>query len=96
MNTISQGFQKEAEEIILKNVVGNKDIKAIVFISSKSDNFIAGADIDMVSLLCAPLPLFSSPHSPLSLSFPPPGSLFPLPSLRSNPSKTNLSSKPSQ
>lgn len=48
MNTISQGFQKEAEEIIMKHVVGNKDIKAIVFISSKNDNFIAGADIDMV------------------------------------------------
>lgn len=50
MNTISQGFQKEAEEIITKNVVGNKDVKAVVFISSKSDNFIAGADIDMVIL----------------------------------------------
>jgi enoyl-CoA hydratase/carnithine racemase len=55
MNTISQGFQKEAEEIILKNVVGNKDIKAIVFISSKPDNFIAGADIDMVTPSSSPL-----------------------------------------
>ena len=51
MNTISQGFQKEAEEIITKKVIGNKEIKAVVFISSKSDNFIAGADIDMVIFL---------------------------------------------
>lgn len=64
MNTISQGFQKEAEEIIMKHVVGNKEVKAIVFISSKSDNFIAGADIDMVELLPPPPP----PPSPRSLS----------------------------
>ena len=50
MNTISAGFQKDAEDIMMNKVVGNKDVKAVVFISSKSDNFIAGADIDMVYL----------------------------------------------
>lgn len=48
MNTISEGMQKEAENIFRNHVMNNKDIKAVVFISSKSDNFIAGADIDMI------------------------------------------------
>jgi enoyl-CoA hydratase/long-chain 3-hydroxyacyl-CoA dehydrogenase len=48
MNTISQGMQKEAEAIFREKILPNKDIKAVVFISSKPDNFIAGADIDML------------------------------------------------
>lgn len=48
MNTISMGMQAEAEKIFNEQVLPNKDIKAVVFISSKSDNFIAGADIDMI------------------------------------------------
>jgi enoyl-CoA hydratase/carnithine racemase len=48
MNTISKGFQQDAEDIIMKKIIGNPEVKAVVFISSKSDNFIAGADIDMV------------------------------------------------
>ena len=48
MNTISAGFQKDAEDILMNKVIGNPEIKAVVFMSSKSDNFIAGADIDMV------------------------------------------------
>lgn len=48
MNTISSGMQKEAEQIFREKIMGNKDIKAVVFLSSKPDNFIAGADIDMI------------------------------------------------
>jgi len=48
MNTISAGFQKDAEDILMNKVIGNPEIKAVVFMSSKSDNFIAGADIDML------------------------------------------------
>lgn len=48
MNTISEGMQKEAEKMFREQILPNKDIKAIVFISSKPDNFIAGADIDML------------------------------------------------
>lgn len=48
MNTISQGMQKESETMFREKILPNKDIKAIVFISSKPDNFIAGADIDML------------------------------------------------
>lgn len=49
MNTISMGMQEESKKIFEEKIIGNKDIKAVVFISSKPDNFIAGADIDMVS-----------------------------------------------
>lgn len=48
MNTISMGLQADAEKMFREQIIGNKDIKAVVFISSKSDNFIAGADIDMI------------------------------------------------
>ncbi len=48
MNTISAGMQADAERIFKDHVLPNKDIKAVVFISSKPDNFIAGADIDML------------------------------------------------
>ena len=49
MNTISIGMQAEAQEIFMKHVQGNSNVKAVVFISSKPDNFIAGADIDMIA-----------------------------------------------
>lgn len=36
-------------DIIFKQQLDNaKDVKAVVFMSSKPDNFIAGADIDML------------------------------------------------
>ena len=38
----------KAEKIFNEQIIPNKDIKALVFISSKSDNFIAGADIDQI------------------------------------------------
>jgi enoyl-CoA hydratase/carnithine racemase len=52
MNTISKGMQAEASRIFNESVVGKPDVKAVVFTSSKPDNFIAGADIDMVQLRC--------------------------------------------
>ena len=48
MNTISAGMQGEVERIIKGDIANNSEVKAIVFISSKPDNFIAGADIDMI------------------------------------------------
>lgn len=48
MNTISNGLQAEAEKIFNERILTNKDVKAVVFISSKPDSFIAGADIDMI------------------------------------------------
>jgi hypothetical protein len=45
MNTISKGMQSDAEQIFRQHILTNKDIKAVIFISSKPDNFIAGADI---------------------------------------------------
>ena len=51
MNTISTGLQKEAEKIFKDNILANQNVKAVVFISSKPDSFIAGADIDMISTI---------------------------------------------
>jgi len=48
MNTISMGMQQDSERMFKEDILPNKDVKAIVFISSKPDNFIAGADIDMI------------------------------------------------
>jgi enoyl-CoA hydratase/long-chain 3-hydroxyacyl-CoA dehydrogenase len=48
MNTISQGLQKESDKIFRDKILNSDEIKAVVFISSKPDNFIAGADIDMI------------------------------------------------
>eukprot|EP00600_Ochromonadales_sp_CCMP1393_P001899 CAMPEP_0174984558 /NCGR_PEP_ID=MMETSP0004_2-20121128/17796_1 /TAXON_ID=420556 /ORGANISM="Ochromonas sp., Strain CCMP1393" /LENGTH=700 /DNA_ID=CAMNT_0016236995 /DNA_START=214 /DNA_END=2316 /DNA_ORIENTATION=+ len=48
MNTISQGMTHEAEAMFREQIFPNKQIKAVVFISTKPDNFIAGADIDML------------------------------------------------
>ena len=45
-------FELYFVEILFKQNLANvKDVKAIVFISSKPDNFIAGADIDMLQNL---------------------------------------------
>jgi enoyl-CoA hydratase/long-chain 3-hydroxyacyl-CoA dehydrogenase len=41
-------MQQEGEKIFRDIILPNKDVKAVVFISSKPDNFIAGADIDMI------------------------------------------------
>ena len=48
MNTISQGMSKEAETIFKEHILNDSNVKAVVFISGKPDNFIAGADIDMI------------------------------------------------
>jgi enoyl-CoA hydratase/carnithine racemase len=48
VNTISMKMQADADKIFREKIIGNKDIKAVVFMSSKKDNFIAGADIDMI------------------------------------------------
>jgi enoyl-CoA hydratase/carnithine racemase len=48
VNTISPKMQNDVDELFNKHVVGNKDLKGLIFISSKKDNFIAGADIDMI------------------------------------------------
>lgn len=48
VNTISPKMQEDVDKIFNDHVIGNKDLKGLVFISSKKDNFIAGADIDMI------------------------------------------------
>lgn len=42
MNVINQGMFAEAKRIFDEKILPNKDVQAIVFISSKPDNFIAG------------------------------------------------------
>lgn len=44
MNTLSKGLQAEAEKLF--SSLNTKEVKALVFLSSKPDNFIAGADIN--------------------------------------------------
>ena len=41
-------MQEESEKRINDKVLNDKRVKALIFISSKSDNFIAGADINMI------------------------------------------------
>lgn len=48
MNTINKGMQKDAEHIFKNKIANDPKVKAVVFISSKPDNFIAGADINML------------------------------------------------
>jgi hypothetical protein len=48
MNTISQALQLEASQLLEEHVYSNPSIKAVVFISSKQDSFIAGADVDVL------------------------------------------------
>ena len=48
MNVLNQNLFNEAKEILNDNFFIDNKLKAIVFMSSKSNNFIAGADIDML------------------------------------------------
>jgi enoyl-CoA hydratase/long-chain 3-hydroxyacyl-CoA dehydrogenase len=54
MNTINQGMQAEIEQLWQEHVANSNDVKAVVFISSKPDNFIAGADINMLRTIQDP------------------------------------------
>lgn len=49
MNTISGEFRQEIEDIWLGEIADDASVKAVVFISGKPDNYIAGADIRMIS-----------------------------------------------
>lgn len=49
MNTISGEFRQEIEDIWVKQIADDASVKAVVFISGKPDNYIAGADIRMIS-----------------------------------------------
>eukprot|EP00607_Mallomonas_marina_P000634 CAMPEP_0182428424 /NCGR_PEP_ID=MMETSP1167-20130531/23019_1 /TAXON_ID=2988 /ORGANISM="Mallomonas Sp, Strain CCMP3275" /LENGTH=697 /DNA_ID=CAMNT_0024611343 /DNA_START=267 /DNA_END=2360 /DNA_ORIENTATION=+ len=46
MNSLSKGLQEESENLFREKIIGNTAVKAVLFISSKSDNFIVGANID--------------------------------------------------
>ena len=47
MNTLKAEFATQVRAI-LKQIRENKDLRGVVFISAKPDNFIAGADINMI------------------------------------------------
>lgn len=47
MNTLKAEFASQVR-IILKQIRENKAIRGVVIISAKADNFIAGADINMI------------------------------------------------
>lgn len=47
MNTLKAEFAIQVRAI-LKQIRDNKDLRGVVFISAKPDNFIAGADINMI------------------------------------------------
>lgn len=47
MNTLNEGLQEEVERLWMQHVAPH-DVKAVVFMSAKPDNFIAGADIGML------------------------------------------------
>ena len=49
MNTISGEFRQEIEDIWSDEIADDASVKAVVFISGKPDNYIAGADIRMIS-----------------------------------------------
>ncbi|PDO87518.1 fatty acid oxidation complex subunit alpha FadJ [Kosakonia pseudosacchari] len=48
MNTLKAEFATEVRAI-LKQIRDNKSLRGVVFISAKPDNFIAGADINMIA-----------------------------------------------
>ena len=50
MNTLKAEFGVQVREM-LKQIRENKMIRGLVFISAKPDNFIAGADINMLILV---------------------------------------------
>ncbi len=47
MNTLKAEFASQARAII-KQLRENKELRGVVFVSAKPDNFIAGADINMI------------------------------------------------
>lgn len=47
INTLKAEFASQVRAI-LKQIRDNKDLRGVVFISAKPDNFIAGADINMI------------------------------------------------
>ena len=47
MNTLKAEFASQVR-VILKQIRDNKALRGVVFISAKPDNFIAGADINMI------------------------------------------------
>lgn len=47
MNTLKAEFASQVRAII-KQLRENKELRGVVFISAKPDNFIAGADINMI------------------------------------------------
>lgn len=49
MNTISGEFRQEIEDIWSEQIADDPAVKAVVFVSGKPDNYIAGADIKMIS-----------------------------------------------
>ena len=50
MNTLKAEFASQVRAII-KQLRENKELRGVVFVSAKPDNFIAGADINMICLL---------------------------------------------
>ena len=48
MNTLKAEFASQVRAII-KQLRENKELRGVVFISAKPDNFIAGADINMIA-----------------------------------------------
>ena len=48
MNVLNKSLFSEAKDLFDNHIFNNNNIKGIVFISSKKDNFIAGADINML------------------------------------------------
>ncbi len=48
MNTLKAEFASEVRGII-RQIRDNKELRGAVFISAKADNFIAGADINMIA-----------------------------------------------
>lgn len=47
MNTLKAEFASQVRAII-KQIRENKELRGVVFVSAKPDNFIAGADINMI------------------------------------------------
>ena len=50
MNTLKAEFASQVRAII-KQLRENKELRGVVFVSAKPDNFIAGADINMIGNL---------------------------------------------
>ncbi len=50
MNTLKAEFGSQVRGLI-RQLRDDKSVRGVVFISAKADNFIAGADINMIALL---------------------------------------------